>query len=95
MARVRACSLGEGGARLARRLHTTTIGRLPAVVPATECGNQQCEFGEACVTVGCHSGGECAVDCPLPLMPCPVDAHGQVHCRAANVGAMHTAALGV
>jgi hypothetical protein len=35
----------------------------------TVCGNNQCEFGEACVDEACSTG--CRTDCPIPLVSCP------------------------
>jgi hypothetical protein len=39
-----------------------------------ECGNQQCEVGEACIFANCTRGTQCFADCPINLAAerCPV-----------------------
>ncbi len=39
-----------------------------------ECGNQQCEYGEACVDQVCAGSGQCRTDCPAPARACPPGA---------------------
>ncbi len=43
----------------------------PSPAPPPECGNGQCEFGEACSEddPSCRLG--CQADCPLPRLQCP------------------------
>ena len=75
------------------RTFSSCIGVWCALVPV--CGNQQCEFGEACSSTACDGVGECRADCPLPLLPCPnqcshhgscASTSGQCECFTGYIG---------